>query len=99
MIKIAALQLKETPAKPETYLADCFFTWDIDTDAFDIIEPLDKHKLQLIHPHYKFNTDTNIEQIHSKKPVIMKFDSHLSKSCLRDYNNYYEIYIKDTSCK
>lgn len=98
VIKVVALHLKETPPKPDTYLSDCFFTWNINTDEFEIIDPPEEFKL--IRPCYNWNTDINVEKIYSKKPVIMKFDSHFSKSCLRDYNENYEIYIKeDTSCK
>lgn len=99
VIKIGAFQLKEPPQKPELYLSECFFTWDIDTDAFEVIDPPDESKMLLIHPFTNLDFEVKFEKVNCKEPVIMNFDCRLSKSCLRDYNNYYEIYIKDNLCK
>ncbi|KAK9722872.1 DDB1-and CUL4-substrate receptor 15, WD repeat [Popillia japonica] len=94
VIKIGALQLNETHSKPDVYIASCIFTWNIATDAFELIEPPDKHKLQPL------TNTTQMLQIYippnnNKKVLVLDFDCrHSSKQTLRDYHDNFEVTLE-----
>ncbi|KAF7287328.1 hypothetical protein GWI33_001691 [Rhynchophorus ferrugineus] len=75
----------------ENYWARFLFTWNITTDAFDVIDPETRDKLflakeQLNTPNVKFPKFT------CNKVWVLSYDtSQTSKSYLRDSNNYFEI--------
>lgn len=99
VIKIGALQLNETHSKPDVYIASCIFTWNIATDAFELIEPPDKHKLQPL------TNTTQMLQIYippnnNKKVLVLDFDCrHSSKQTLRDYHDNFEVTLESKVCK
>lgn len=94
VIKIGTLQLSEAQPKPKVYISNCMFTWNIDSDAFQIIEPPEEYKLQP--SELLINVlQVKIPKINTKRAVVMNFNCHSSKSNLRDYNNYFEIFMEE----
>lgn len=86
----------EKPGKPGLYLANCVFSWNIMTDEFQLIE-----SSEYIHHIHSVETIKKnqfaVPKINCKKVLVMSYRRHHnSKLTLRDYNNYYEIYMDDT---
>lgn len=88
VIKIGAVQKGKPTEKPESFTTSFSFAWCIETNGFDMLESKDSLKLQpsrnvidvpLIVPHG--NSDV----------LVMDYNFTTSKTCLRDFNNYYEI--------
>ncbi|XP_030762754.1 uncharacterized protein LOC115887458 [Sitophilus oryzae] len=91
VIKIGALKSMVQNSIVENYWARFLFTWNITTDAFDVIDPKTKDKLflakeQLTTPTAKF------PRFAGNKVWVLSYDtSHTTKSYLRDSNNIFEI--------
>lgn len=97
MIKIGALKLNQAHAKPNVHQVSCLFTWNIASDTFELIESSENCKLPTSQAE---PFDIYIPPINCKTVLVMDFNSHSSKTSLRDYNNYYEVTMKKTEfCK
>lgn len=90
MIKIGALKLNEIHAKPNLYVGSCIFTWNVTSDAFEVIEPPENCKLQLATENVQM-LQIHIPISNNKKVFVMDFNCLSSKTSLRDYNNHYEV--------
>lgn len=94
LMKLGAVEASESCGKPPVYIASCMFVWNIVTDRFELIES-EQSKLVPI-SMFRDIQDISIPQINCKKPLVMEFRRfHMSKLNLRDYNNYYEVYINN----
>lgn len=95
MIKIGVLQLYQTHSKPTIYIAQCIFTWNIDTDAYHLIEPPDCYKLQPLNMATTVLRFLRIPRNNLRKINVMDVNTRSSKQSLRDYNKDYEIVLGD----
>lgn len=96
MIKIGAVGTSENSSKPALYLATCIFLWNIVTDQFELLETSEHVKLEPVESFRKL-PQIEVPKINCKKVLVMSYRRHHnSKLKLRDYNNYYEIYMDDT---
>ncbi|CAH1155849.1 unnamed protein product [Phaedon cochleariae] len=85
IIKMGALRKVDPYGKPETFTANFLFTWSIETDAFDVLEPakLNPAHLPLDIPEY--------DVPRSRGVLVMDFNYAATKPSLRDFDNNYEV--------
>ena len=95
MIKIGVLQLYQTHSKPTIYVAQCIFTWNIDTDAYHLVEPPDCYKLQPLNMATTVLRFLRIPRNNFRRVNVMDVNARSSKQTLRDYNEDYEIVLSD----
>lgn len=96
VIKIGAVGMLENSGKPTLYLANCVFLWNIMTDSFELLESSEHVRLQPVESFKKL-PQIEVPKVNCKKVLVMNYRRHHnSKLTLRDYNNYYEIYMDDT---
>lgn len=87
--------LSESAGKPTLYLANCVFLWNIVTDSFELIESAEHVRLEPVESFKKL-PQMEVPKVNCRKVHVMTFRRHHnSKLTLRDYDNYYEIYIDD----
>lgn len=98
MIKIGAVEPLENNGKPNLYLANCVFRWNIVTDKFELIESSEHVRLEPLESAKQL-PQFDVPRINCKQVLVMGYKkNHGSKLKLRDYNNYYEIYM-DENCE
>lgn len=97
VITICALQDLVPYGNRNIYIAECYFTWNIISNAFDLIEAPVKLQTQ---GRYVALPLPNIPITVQKNLLVMKHIFHESKTSIRDYNNHYEICMDDDdTCK
>lgn len=101
VIKICALRLSEQHARPQVYISTCLFSWNIVSDAFDIIEPPTTSTNQQLHL-YKPNMElVELQPLTAQdlEPLVLRtapvwaieYKPKATKNCLRDYRGDYEV--------
>lgn len=91
IIKIGAV--KNPSEKLEHFSANFLFTWSIESDAFDIIDHKEPTKLL---PADELIDTPDYDAPKCKEVLVMDYCYAASKTCLRDFNNYYEICLGST---
>lgn len=103
VIKICALRLSEQHARPQVYISTCLFSWNIDSDAFDLIESpsptAGQHQqLYLYKPHMDMvelqplnAADLETFALHTAPVWAIKYKPKATKTYLRDYRGDYEV--------
>ncbi|XP_065155780.1 uncharacterized protein [Atheta coriaria] len=94
VIKICAMKMLEqtTNSKLHTYVAQCLFSWNIQSNAFELIEPPEPSRLHLHIANVSVpKLDYDLPRFNARPVLIMNLNVNESKEHMRDYNNRYEI--------
>ncbi|XP_060528755.1 uncharacterized protein LOC132703484 [Cylas formicarius] len=95
VIKIGAAKACDSNPNIENYTAHFLFTWNITTDAFDVIEPGGDNKLFPTWERHEF-PPVKVPRICCNGVLAMGYDvTESSKYTLKDHRNEYEVCLRD----
>ncbi|XP_050310223.1 DDB1- and CUL4-associated factor 15 isoform X4 [Anthonomus grandis grandis] len=94
LIKLGALKRSDPNAIVENYYAHFLFTWNIETDDFDIIDSSAKDEKLLAGNIPPTTGSINVPEIHCSGVWVLSYDtSKPSKAYLRDPKEHFEVFL------